>query len=326
MALLNRPFFIVGNPRSGTTLMRFMLSSHPRIYIPEETGFLVKLAPLAGRRLTRAEAKNIIDRIGRMNVEWLNIVDDSDKFYDSLAEPNLTHLLDGLYRIRTRPYNADRWGDKGPAYVAHIPALNRIFPEAQFIHMIRDGRDSTVSALERWKDSMRYLDTYYVMKTWTRNITAGLDAAKSLDEARYLEIRYERLVSEPEVTLRRICDFLGESFDPAMLNHPRFAQECKNVAGHYEVYAPTSTKSVSRWQRDMPPFEQKISLRIAGPILAQLGYDTSGDTQLSFRESLRFGWLSVRFKALDWLRKMLYATGYLNAAWRKSLSRNAKKT
>ena len=145
MALAERPFFIVGNPRSGTTLMRFMLSSHPRIYIPEETGFLVKLSSLAGRRLSRSETKKVVERVGRMNVEWLDIVEDFDAFYDGLAEPRLTCVLDSLYRIRISPYNAQRWGDKGPAYVSHIPALNKIFPDAQFIHMIRDGRDSTVS-------------------------------------------------------------------------------------------------------------------------------------------------------------------------------------
>ncbi len=325
MALAERPFFIVGNPRSGTTLMRFMLSSHPRIYIPVETGFLVKLAPLAGRRLSRAEVKKTVERIGRMNVEWLDVVDDHDRFYDSLAEPRLTDLLDQLYRIRTRPYNAERWGDKGPAYVAHIPALNKIFPDAQFIHMVRDGRDSTVSALQRWKASMRYLDTYYVMKNWVRNVSAGLAAAEWLGEERYLEIRYERLVSEPEETLQRICGFLGEEFDPAMLNHPRFAQECKNVAGHYEVYAPTTTKSVSRWQNDMPEFEQKVSWRVAGSVLEKMGYEKPESRPFSLGEKLRYAWLAVRFRILDWLRKVLYATGYLNAAWRKSLSRNANK-
>ena len=305
--------------------MRFMLSSHPRIYIPEETGFLVKLAPLAGRRLSRAEVKKTVERIGRMNVEWLDIVDDHAAFYESLAEPRLTDVLDRLYRIRTGPYNAERWGDKGPAYVAHIPTLNKIFPDAQFIHMVRDGRDSTVSALQRWKESMRYLDTYYVMKNWVRNVSAGLEAAEWLGDDRYLEIRYERLVSDPEATLKRICDFLGEQFDPNMLNHPRFAQECKNVAGHYEVYAPTSTKSVSRWQNDMPEFEQKLSLRVAGPVLEKLGYETSEGRAFSVGEELRYAWLAIRFRILDCLRKTLYATGYLNAAWRKSLSRNAHK-
>ena len=325
MALAERPFFIVGNPRSGTTLMRFMLSSHPRIYIPEETGFLVKLSPLAGRRLSRAEVKKTVERIGRMNVEWLDVVDDHDRFYDSLPEPRLTYLLDQLYRIRTRPYNAERWGDKGPAYVAHIPALNKIFPDAQFIHMVRDGRDSTVSALQRWKASMRYLDTYYVMKNWVRNVSAGLAAEEWLGNDRYLEIRYERLVSEPESTLHQICEFLGEKFDPAMLNHPRFAQECKNVAGHYEVYAPTTTKSVSRWQNDMPEFEQKVSWRVAGEVLEKLGYEKPESRPFSMSEKCRYAWLAVRFRILDSLRKMLYATGYLNAAWRKSLSRNANK-
>ncbi|MCA9200910.1 MAG: sulfotransferase, partial [Planctomycetales bacterium] len=162
MTLKERPFFIVGNPRSGTTLMRFMLSSHSRIYIPEETGFLVKLASLAGRTFSLAEAKKTIRTIGRMNVEWLDIVQDENAFFESLQTPDLAHLLDGLYRIRIQSYDAQRWGDKGPAYVTNIPALNRIFPDAQFIHLVRDGRDSTISALQKWKQSMRYLDTYYV--------------------------------------------------------------------------------------------------------------------------------------------------------------------
>ena len=90
------PIFIVGSPRSGTTLMRFVLSSHPNIYIPDETGFIPYLLKPSRVKdfLSQAEVANILKRIGKLNYLWRDLVFDIPAFYQSLPEPNITNILD----------------------------------------------------------------------------------------------------------------------------------------------------------------------------------------------------------------------------------------
>jgi hypothetical protein len=308
--LPERPFFIVGNPRSGTTLLRFILSSHSRLYIPEETGFLPHLTRYRGRDLSRAEVDQLVGQLGRMNAEWQGLVDDLAAFYAKLSAPTLTHVLDQLYQIKMMPHGAARWGDKGPSYVRVLEAIDAIFPTAQYIHMIRDGRDCTLSAIKKWGDRFWYYDTYYLMKTWSRNVRAGQAAAAWLGD-RYLEVRYEQLVKDVEGVARRICEFLGESFEHSMLDHTDLARQLAARTGHFEVEQAVTPRTVGNWRERMSPFDQKLAVRVAGPLLVQLGYDVPRPAPLTAREWVRFGRSAVRFRLLDTLRRSLYASGWL---------------
>ncbi len=314
------PFFIVGNPRSGTTLLRFILSTHTRIYIPEETGFLPHLARYANRQLTRKEVERLVVKIAQMNREWEGLVDDFDEFYDSLPEPTLTQLLDALYRRRIAPQHAARWGDKGPSYVRWIADLDRIFPNAVFIHMVRDGRDSTLSALKKWGQDCWYYDTYYLMRNWARNVRAGRRAGAWLGPDRYLEVRYEQLVAEPEASIHRICEFLQEDFQPAMLDHTGLAQQLVAPTGHFEVEHPVTQRTVGNWRQKMSLFDQKVALRAAGDELARWGYEIPHLSRMTVAERLSYGRLVARFWASDTARSLLYASGWLKMSRYKSKS------
>jgi hypothetical protein len=318
--LLERPFFIVGNPRSGTTLLRFILSSHSRIYIPEETGFLAHLQRYVGRELSRSEVDRLVVRLGRMNAEWQGLVDNFDEFYARLPVPNLTHVLDQLYRIKLTPHGAVRWGDKGPSYVRVLDSIDAIFPTAQYIHVIRDGRDCTLSAIKKWGDRFRYYDTYYLMQNWSRNVQAGRTAGEWLAE-RYLEVRYEQLVSDVEAVVRRICDFLGESFERTMLDHTGLARQLAAPTGHREVEQPVSQRTVENWRQSMPIFDQQVSARIAGPLLAELGYDMPALPRLTLGQWFRYAGRAVRFRLLDTIRRLLFGVGWLTMSRAKRARR-----
>lgn len=144
------PFFIVGHPRSGTTLLRFILSSHPRLHIPAETGFLPFLGVNPQRSLSLVDVERLLDRIAHLNTEWGGLVQDREEFLAALPEPSLAFVLDALYRRKIAGSGAARWGDKTPGYVHHLPALHSIFPQVQFLHVIRDGRDAVLSASKKW--------------------------------------------------------------------------------------------------------------------------------------------------------------------------------
>jgi hypothetical protein len=308
-----RPFFIVGHPRSGTTLLRFMLSSHPRLYVPDETGFLPFLDINPWQELDPAAVAVLLRRIGQLNRFWDGLVEDEAAFYTSLSKerpPTLPDVLDTLYRLQTLSDTA-RWGDKTPLYVQYMPQIEAIFPEAQFIHVIRDGRDAALSARAKWGRSKPYMDLSYLLRNWVRNVQAGRASGLQLGPERYYEVRYEALVTDPAATLQALCRYLGEAYDEAMLDYDRLARsEGGGVDAHVEAQKALQTGSIGRWRREMTPFERQLAQAVAGPLLAELHYDPDADlTPSTTADRLRLTWLSVKFKTLDTLRTWLYRRG-----------------
>lgn len=318
------PIFIVGSPRSGTTLLRFMLSSHPDLYIPDETGFIPHLIKpeRVGDALTRAEVSALLDRIGQLNYLWRNLVTDVSAFYQSLPEPNLTNILDALFCRVVADHHASRWGDKTPLYVQHMPLIANIFPRVQFVHVIRDGRDATLSAQQKWgRSQFWYMDNYYLLKNWVANVAIGRRDGALLPKTQYYEVRYEQLVREPENSLGQICDFLGESYQPAMLSHTSLARQVgPGPDNHTEVMKPISTASVGRWRTEMSAFEQKMADRIAGSLLSELFYERSEVDPFTLEDKLRFSFLAAKYRLSDTLRQLLYRTGFL------TLNRNMRQS
>lgn len=313
LPLPEKPFFVVGNPRSGTTLLRFILSRHPRLHVPAETGFLPFLPHHGQRPLSLQQVRVLLDRIGRLNYEWRDLVRDAKSFYETLREPTLCHALDALYRrkVAQEGARAARWGDKTPTYVRYIPELNQIFPRAQFIHVIRDARDVTLSAMKKWGRDRWYMDSYYLLKNWSRNVTSGRQAGEGLPSGRYLEVRYEALVSDPPAAVSRLCDFLDEDMHPAMLQHTRLAREKIGPGGHVEVRRPITASSVGRWKEAMSSFNRKLSFRIVGSTLEEFGY-TSGTAQpMTPLEEMQYLLLAAKYGLSDTLRRALYSAGVL---------------
>jgi hypothetical protein len=307
------PFFIVGAPRSGTTLLRFILSSHPRLYVPSETGFVPYLAPYANKELKVKNVNAILKKIRKHNREWAGIADQAaQKLLGSLSAPRLSHLLDRLYRQRISDQGAQRWGDKTPAYLRYIPQVHQIFPSAQFIHIIRDGRDASLSAMEKWGNHTWYMDSYYLLSNWVDYIQKGRDASEMLGPSLYLEIRYEELVTDPEGMARMLCGFLKEEFHPAMLDHTRLAREQIGQHGHVEVRRGINTRSIQRWKLEMPIFDQKLAYHIAGHALQELGYERCNPGTFTPWERARLLGLAFKFQLVNLARKTLSSLGYLH--------------
>lgn len=305
------PFFIVGSPRSGTTLLRFIVSSHPRLGIPAKTGFIPHLGYDRDVQMTLPQVQTLLARIGSLNREWANLVDNVEAFYQALAEPRLAHILDALYRPHIGGSGAVRWGDKTPSYVLYLPMLSAILPSAQFVHVIRDGRDVTLSAHKKWGAQRWYMDRYYLLRNWTMHVERGRSAGRDLGAERYLEVRYEALVTETESVLAEVCAFLGEELHPAMLDHTALARHQIGPGGHVEVRQPISAASVGGWKTEMPEFYCKVADYVAGRTLSSLGYGLSGLPGLSGRELLRLRLLTAKYAVTHTARQALTRFGLL---------------
>src|SRR4051794_2622998 len=144
---LPRPIFVLGCPRSGTTLLQLMLHAHPRIAIPPETRFL--MAAYDARHdfgdLTREANRLALARwiVTTKKSRFADLGLDGEQVVDEIVAgpPTLGSALGIVLRAYSTRFGKVRWGDKRPGYFQRIPALLRMFPDAQIVQLIRDGRD-----------------------------------------------------------------------------------------------------------------------------------------------------------------------------------------
>ena len=289
----SRPIFLVGSPRSGTTLLRYMLCSHPRIYVPPESNFI----PRFFRRrptmpLSREQALRILDRIGDYRPfwrDWRGEPLDPHAILAGLTAPTPELLISALYAEYARRYGAVRWGDKSPIYASYVSLLATMFPTSQIIHAIRDARDVTASSLEAYRGPrFFYMDAYYAARTWRARTDSAIRSGRPLSSDRYTEIRYEDLTFDPEGRLRALCQFLGEQFYPEMTTPEIEARHHHHSRGiHQRVRQPVTMASAGRWQRDLPERDRRLVERVAGSLLLELGYPARALEPPTILERLR---------------------------------------
>lgn len=279
----NAPFFIVGSGRSGSTLLRMIVSAHSRIAIPPETWFIIPLVenlPL-DETLTREQLDRAI-HIVTSHYRWPDMGMAAENFRDRvllLVKPDLKEVIEVVYRYHLSNTGKERWGDKTPGYVHILPQLSFLYPAAKFLHLVRDGRDVTKSMQSAgWYGPW----LHHCAKEWKDAIDQIVAHTNSPLSTRLLEVRYENLVVNTRETIERVCDFLGEEFQPGMLEwHEDAAARVpvREAHVHQKLTRNPTSGDVRRWEREMSPVETLIvesslfreltwmgyALRFAGP-------------------------------------------------------------
>lgn len=265
------PVVVGGCARTGTTLMRVMLDTHPSIYCGPETGLLYL------RTLTRRKLRNLAEKL-EIPEEELRAMARETPSYLQFVEALFNHLKDRAGK--------PRWGEKSPQNVLHIDRIFRHFPDARFIHMIRDGRDTACSLRNfpqyTMVDGQRVeLDTDNPLdqcaRRWVNDTRKGM---MWRGDPRYMEVRYEDLIERDEETLIRVFEFLGEPWD-------------ERVTKYYEIKSPSrdeekmpqnpgATRPIyktarGRWRDEFTEADERIFKAVAGDLLVELGYEESDD-------------------------------------------------
>ncbi len=258
------PIFIGGAGRSGTTLVRVILDSHPHIACGPE----LKLTPIVGEVLQKVEN------------ELPSITENYHLPADAVPQ-GLRQLLQSLLMPYLAQSGKRRIAEKTPHNVAYFPQLHQIFPDSPLIHVIRDGRDVVASLLQMdWRDiatgkPMPITNDARMAASYWVNIVSRARNAVVINPTlaqRYFEIRYEDLVTDPEPILRELFSFLGEPWDAGVLH---FYEQSRDLAGESsseQVSQPLYTHAIGRWQRDLSPEQQAVVKEIAGDLLIELGY------------------------------------------------------
>src|SRR3954451_7797903 len=277
--------FICGATRSGTTLLRLMLDSHPGLAIPGETHFIVTMIKASWRRARSADelATLIVD-----SDRWGDFHLDEDELRGRLRALDPLNCADAVrefFGLYASKQGKERWGDKTPGYVRSMRLVQKVLPEARFVHIIRDGRDVALSLVPRSWGPSTFAEA---ADNWRRRIEVARRQQPYLDH--YIEVHYEDLITDTEGVLRRVAEFVELDFDPVMLRYheragERLAEKARDLekpwgtisaASRIESHAlaerPPQADRVARWRTEMSDADRLAYEAIAGEALRAAGY------------------------------------------------------
>lgn len=254
--------FMGGCGRSGTTLLREMINRHPNIFCgPETSMFGLPFWP---------------NNIAKM---WN--IDEGTIKYEAERSRNLVQYAENFYSYHSSAMAKPRAADKTPNNVRVVGKLLTWFPKSLFVHVIRDGRDVACSLRNHPKEIIvnGQIVANHINRPISECATRWLNDTSSglvyRNNPRYYEVRYEDLVTKPEITLRLLCEFIGETFSIQMLD-PQSANTDSMDAGrlinNHNSNDKISTVSVGRWQKNLSYLERQDFIDVAGELLLSLGY------------------------------------------------------
>jgi len=281
----NIPFlFIVGRPRSGTTLLRTLFDAHPNVIVPPECQFIVNLYPKYGK--ISSWTKEMLIRFHEdLQVQWRfdTWKIDQDQLKSVLlsceADSNYGDICKMVYLSYPSLFPKEDIlviGDKNPGYTIYTERLLKIYPDAKFIHIIRDYRDNFISiknvdfelpvpalVVSKWK--------YFVKRFYK---------AQQRNPENHLVLNYEKLVREPESVFAELCAFTGIKFHSEVFDFYKKKEEVLNIYPpdfikkyHSSLLNKISDKNVGRWKRDLNDRQIRICDQTAGHYADLAGYN-----------------------------------------------------
>lgn len=233
-------------------MLRLILAGHSRLHIPPETWYILYMVeelPATGV-LTPEQVERAITLMVE-DYRWPDMNMTADELRQavmSLNEPQMVDIVNIVYQRHLTASGKQRFGDKTPIYFKIIPQLVALYPDAKFIHLVRDGRDVAIS----WID-LNY-DRYYEQTfEWTMAMDSRKEFINGPYADRILEIRYEDLVRDLEGTVRQVCAFLGEEFEPAMLSWSSLKTLIPERERHIhgKIGQPVSPDAIAVWRRKL---------------------------------------------------------------------------
>ena len=271
-----KPIFIVSAPRSGSTLMRLILDAHPRIGIPSPAWLYEMVGPYLYSYGDLTIQKNLLslaeDILAAPSIkDWTSQL-SAEEMVNDAKESSFGGLYDVLHRKYARDTGKSRWGEKTPRNCFWMDEIKSDFPDAQFVHIIRDGRDMAIDIADSrlWPYSL-----YSGAHMWEMFVSAAKESGSHFDADSYYEIHYEKLCADPEGELKKLCSFLGEEFSPQMLSHNQ-SDSAKNWGGgdalHASILRPITTDYCEMYKNRLSGQDCEALEALIGKLLKGWGY------------------------------------------------------
>lgn len=287
------PVFIIGNPRSGTSLLRLILTTHPQILIPPECGFIIWLRQQYG---TWEES----DNQNSLKIEaFLDDLFACKKFSTWFLEreaireqiiygkpSTYSKLCSIIYFVYGLSINKSFsvWGDKNNFHLNYLSELMSLYPKARVLHIVRDGRDIACSYREVMEKKYKSpyapkleTDISKIAEEWSSNVIKVDEFMHTLSDGKGKTIKYEDLVSIPQSTIKDVCEWLGVQFESVMLEYYQQNKQKKlepelTIGWKKRTLQPISSNTVRRYSRMLSEKEIKVFETVASVALHRFLY------------------------------------------------------
>lgn len=277
------PIFIVGAPRSGTTLLAAMLGAHSRLSCGPETRFF--------RFLSKTDRTWLYDSWPGNAVEFLfsiRLMEPISGHYGLSREqihtflerkaPSVPAILSSLTKQFMVRKNKDRWVEKSPEHLMFVGDIRKYFPDSPIIRILRDPRDAALSMVKWANGPQDFLESLLLWREYDDKSAAFFDT----DKGSYT-VSYENLVDTPDEQLEKICEYIDEKYEPAMLDTSRSAA---NVVTRKETWKQLAAKPPDRtrigvWRRELVGQQNRLAEALIGDRLITYGYEGSEEFERS---------------------------------------------
>ncbi len=254
---VEKPILLVGAERSGSTMFRLMLDHHRRLAFQKEFEFAVDQVKDCGCRPDTEAFRHWLRTQRTFNNTGFTI--DESLGYDELVHSFLIQKMQGKERV-------------GATVHRHLERLPYLFPDAMYLHLIRDPRDVARSNIGMgWAGNV-----YHGVARWIEVEHAWDRFKQTLPDDRWIEVRFEELVAEPQATLTRVCQWVGLAYDEAMLGYI-----------DQSSYDRPDPKLTQQWRRKLSEEEIRLVEARVGAMLTQRGYEPSGLPAMEVSEAKR---------------------------------------
>ncbi len=301
----NPYLFVVGCPRSGTTLLQRMLDNHPQLAVANDSHFIPRAIEDVPIGIDPVLTPELVEWVRSYRRFYRLSLSEADVHEAAAQARTYWEFVGHLYSAYGRRHGKPLAGEKTPDYVRHLPRLHALFPWVKTIHIIRDGRDVALSALE-WAREDKGPGKFELWQTepvavcalwWRWQVSTGRRDGEGLGLGRYGEVRYEHLVARPEETLRGLTAFLNLPFAHEMLTYHEGRTRHEPGLSAKKAWLPP-TSGLRDWRTQMTERDVELFEALAGDLLSALGYERSmGATSpgiAKVAEQCRRGWESER--------------------------------
>lgn len=278
-------FFIIGRPRSGTTMLRMLFEAHPHVIIPPESPFIISLYKKYGKVKFWDDAviQSFTDDLMKQRYfdKWLVSGEDlREHLLKVRGECTFQTMVKQVCLAYQSVYDKQQIqliGDKNPYYSLYINRIHKLFPEAKIIHLTRDYRDNYLSLINvNFEVPIVPLVVYRWKFAWRL-----ANILKKQHPGLVYQLRYEDLAANPEAEFGKLCSYLNLEFDPSVMKFYEKKPEVeKAYAGsndiniiHKSLLNPISTTRMNLWKTEMSPKQIRTADMVAGKTGRLAGYE-----------------------------------------------------
>lgn len=271
-----KAIFIGGCPRSGTTLLGACLGAHPDVLCLPESPFKTDALRYSSRNPS-ASKNELLDYIKHNSkFKWWDVDIDQAMSSQDDSDKSVVGILQSVvqqYAEKLKKDHCSYWVDHSPNNIQFAHTLLGVFPDAKFVHLVRDGRAVAASIIGLdWGPNT----VYSAARWWLASLSFGL-AAESFCPERVMCIKFEDLVLNPQQTLQPLCEFTGIGFAQSILQADGFAVPSWTAKQHSLVGKAFDSSRIRAWEKKLTPREIEIFEHETRDMLLYLGYDLHYD-------------------------------------------------